>query len=49
MSATLKPLPVGLQTFGKLIEQNYLYVDKTRAIHRLLTEGEVYFLSRPGI
>ena len=43
----LKPLPVGIQTFRKLVEQGYLYVDKTRAIHRLLTEGEVYFLSRP--
>ena len=43
----LKPLPVGIQTFRKLIEQGYLYVDKTREIYRLLTEGEVYFLSRP--
>ncbi len=43
----LKPLPVGIQTFRKLVEQGYLYVDKTREIYRLLTEGEVYFLSRP--
>ena len=43
----LKPLPVGIQTFRKLIEQGYLYVDKTREIYRLVTEGEVYFLSRP--
>lgn len=43
----LKPLPIGIQTFSKIIEEGYLYVDKTRDIHRLITEGEVYFLSRP--
>ena len=43
----LKPLPVGIQTFSKIIEEGYLYVDKTRDIYRLITEGEVYFLSRP--
>jgi hypothetical protein len=43
----LKRLPIGIQTFSKIIEEGYLYVDKTRDIHRLITEGEVYFLSRP--
>ena len=43
----LKRLPVGLQTFRKLREGDYLYVDKTELIYRLITTGEVYFLSRP--
>jgi hypothetical protein len=43
----MKKLPIGIQTFRKLIEGNYLYVDKTEHIHRLIVEGSVYFLSRP--
>ncbi len=43
----LKPLPVGIQTFSKIAQEGYLYVDKTPDIYRLITEGEVYFLSRP--
>lgn len=43
-----KKLPIGIQTFSKLIEQDYLYIDKTQSIHRLLTQGgHYYFLSRP--
>ena len=42
-----KKLPLGIQSFSKIIEQNYLYVDKTEIIHRLVTEGQLYFLSRP--
>jgi hypothetical protein len=43
----MKRLPVGIQTFRKLIDGNYLYVDKTKHIHRLIVHGSVYFLSRP--
>ena len=43
----MKRLPVGLQTFRKLIDGNYLYVDKTEHIHRLIVQGSVYFFSRP--
>jgi len=43
----MKRLPVGIQTFRKLIDGNYLYVDKTEHIHRLIVQGSVYFLSRP--
>ena len=42
-----KPLPIGIQAFGKIVEGGFLYVDKTRHVYRLLTEGQVYFLSRP--
>ena len=43
----LKKLPIGLQTFSKLREGNYYYVDKTPLIAKLANEGEYYFLSRP--
>ncbi|GAA5817980.1 MAG: ATPase AAA [Methanobrevibacter sp. CfCl-M3] len=43
----MKLLPVGISTFSKIIENNYVYVDKTKEIHNLLTTGEIYFLSRP--
>jgi hypothetical protein len=44
----MKRLPLGIQTFEKIIDGDYLYVDKTEVIHRLLTTaGEVVFLSRP--
>ena len=40
-------LPIGVQTFRKLWEDNCYYVDKTAYIERLLAEGTHYFLSRP--
>jgi hypothetical protein len=43
----MKKLPIGVQTFEKLIRENYLYVDKTEHIYQLVTRGECYFLARP--
>ena len=43
----MKPLPVSTQDFATLIQNNQLYVDKTQLIHKLITEGRFYFLSRP--
>lgn len=44
----LRPkLPVDVQSFEIMRTQNYLYVDKTRYIYRMVTEGTFYFLSRP--
>ena len=42
-----KKLPVGIQDFPRFKEGNYLYVDKTEYIHRIVTNGDYYFLSRP--
>ena len=44
---TRRRLPIGIQTFRKLREQDCYYVDKTHFIERLLDEGTHYFLSRP--
>jgi hypothetical protein len=43
----MKKLPVGIQSFESLRTDGYLYVDKTEHIYRIVTEGKVYFLSRP--
>ncbi len=43
----MKILPLGRQTFQDIIEHNCVYVDKTAFIYRMITEGKVYFLSRP--
>ncbi len=39
--------PIGVQSFEKIREGGYVYVDKTEYIHRLICEGGYYFLSRP--
>ena len=43
----MKKLPIGIQTFSKILAGNYCYADKTPLIARLVDEGEFYFLSRP--
>ena len=45
----MKKLPIGIQTFSELVDpqENYIYVDKTRELHTLVTTGKYYFLSRP--
>ncbi len=42
-----KKLPIGIQSFSRIQEGNYTYVDKTKQIYELLTTGDYYFLSRP--
>ena len=44
---TLKPLPVGIQTFSEVINRNCLYVDKTAYIPQMLNLSKYIFLSRP--
>ncbi len=40
--------PVGIQTFAKLREGNYLYIDKTEYVYRIAHNASNYvFLSRP--
>ena len=43
----MQNLPIGLQSFEALRNANYLYVDKTRHLERLVTTNKYYFLSRP--
>ena len=39
--------PIGIQDFESIINGGYTYVDKTALVYRLVTEGKIYFLSRP--
>ena len=40
--------PVGMQTFDKIREGNYVYIDKTKYIAKMMENGSQYlFLSRP--
>lgn len=43
----LRKLPIGIQSFEKIREGGYLYVDKTRYIWDIVQTGTTYFLSRP--
>jgi len=43
----LKKLPIGIQTFREIIEENYLYIDKTTIAFDLIENHKYIFLSRP--
>ena len=43
----MKKLPVGIQTFSKIIEGDYLYIDKTEIARNLIENYQYVFLSRP--
>ncbi|MCP3928269.1 MAG: AAA family ATPase [Bacteroidetes bacterium] len=43
----MKRLPIGRQNFEEIINENLLYVDKTRQVYNLIQSEQLYFLSRP--
>ena len=43
----MKKLPIGIHTFSKIIEGNYLYIDKTQEAYEILCSYQYVFLSRP--
>ena len=36
----MKNLPIGIQDFPDFLERDFIYVDKTPLIHRLVTTGK---------
>jgi hypothetical protein len=42
-----RKLPIGIQDFEKLRTENFVYVDKTPWIYRMVRESNPYFLGRP--
>lgn len=44
---TPQRLPIGVQDFRKIIENDFLYVDKTEYVHKMVSHPGAYFLSRP--
>ena len=43
----LPKLPIGVQHFTTMREENYLYIDKTEFVYKLANRGGAFFLSRP--
>ncbi|EMB22045.1 ATP-binding protein [Treponema denticola] len=43
----IRKLPIGLQSFEDLRVKNFIYVDKTEYVNKLVAENKVFFLSRP--
>ena len=43
----MKKIPLGIQSFRKIIEGGYVYVDKTQYIYKLLNGASYNFISRP--
>ena len=39
--------PIGIQDFAQIIQNGYVYVDKTDLIYKLINGGKIFFLSRP--
>ena len=47
MEKEIMKYPIGIQNFGEIRTNGYVYVDKTAVVHRLVQDGKYYFLSRP--
>lgn len=47
MNKISNKFPIGIQDFGEIRRNNYIYVDKTALIYKMISEGKYYFLSRP--
>ena len=43
----MKKIPLGIQNFREIVEDDYVYVDKTQYIYELINGYKYYFLSRP--
>ena len=43
----MKKLPVGIHTFSQIINDGYLYIDKTQEAYELINNYKYVFLSRP--
>ena len=43
----MKKLPIGIQTFSEIINEDYLYIDKTGIAYSLIDNFKYVFLSRP--
>ena len=39
--------PIGIQNFGEIRRNGYVYIDKTAVMYKMVSEGKYYFLSRP--
>ncbi|MDR2564049.1 MAG: AAA family ATPase [Prevotellaceae bacterium] len=47
MKTIQKALPIGIQTFATIREEDCIYVDKTKYLVDLIDDGKLYYLARP--
>lgn len=47
LPSVLRKMPIGIQSFEYIRRNDFVYVDKTALVYRLVTLGKPYFLSRP--
>ena len=43
----MKKLPIGIQSIQEILEEGYIYIDKTAFARDLVVNGKHYFMSRP--
>jgi len=43
----MKKLPIGIHTFSQIINEDYLYIDKTKEAYELISNYKYVFLARP--
>ena len=48
MGQAQRRYPIGVQTFEKIREGNFLYIDKTELIHELVIERDSLFSEPPA-
>ena len=41
-----RKMPIGIQSFEYIRQNDFVYVDKTEFVYRLATMGKPYYLSR---
>ena len=46
MDSVIRKFPIGIQNFESLINDGYVYVDKTALVYRMATTGRYYLLIR---
>ena len=47
LKSTPMKYPIGMQSFERIREGGFVYVDKTAILYDLVSTGSIYFLSRP--
>ncbi len=43
----MKKLPIGISGLAEIVTNDYIYIDKTQHVYKLVNNGKYYFLSRP--
>ena len=47
LKSTIMKYPIGMQSFERIREGGFVYIDKTAMLYDLVSTGSIYFLSRP--